>query len=199
MAKSVRYALDTQQKERGQRRSNDGACVIHGAVEAEDLPTRRGRGPCREHCVARRAANAFADPVEHANTEYVRPRLRHRDERPNERRHAVSGQDERPPRPCPVGSLPGKYLDQAVCRLGGALHETDRDGAGAEDLRQEEREERIDGFGCGIGRQTDPAQEPDRTRQIEKAAIRTRHARLHHSGGPSTPTAWTVAEGARVP
>ena len=53
-------------------------------------------------------------------------------------------------------------LQEAVDRFGGAFDDAERDGGGAEHLGQEERQDRIDGLGRGIGRQADPSEQPDR-------------------------------------
>ena len=81
---------DRSKERRRERRTDHRAEVIHPAVKPVHLPSRRRRRPRREHRVARRAAHALPDPIEHADGEDLRPRRRDGDERPRDRRDAVA-------------------------------------------------------------------------------------------------------------
>ena len=80
---------------------------------------------------------------------------------------AVAGEDERPLRARAVRQPPGQDLQHAVRRFGGAFDDAERDGAGAEDVRQEERQKRIDGLARRVGGEAHPPEEPDGTRKAE--------------------------------
>ena len=51
---------------------------------------------------------------------------------------------------------------QAVGALSHAFNEPERYGPAAEDRREKEREQRINGFRCGVGEKAHPPEHPDR-------------------------------------
>ena len=73
-------------------------------------------------------------------------------------------------------SRPEPDLQDAVDRFGRAFDDAERDGAGAEHARQEERQERIDGLSRRVGGEAHPPEEPDRSGEVEHGEGRTQSA-----------------------
>src|SRR5205807_2600486 len=107
--------------------------------------------------IARRAADAFAYPIEHTDHEYLRPTRCQGNEGTRNRRHAVAEQYERTLGRRSIRKVPGSDLHEAVDGFGGAFDDAERDSAGAENARQEEWQERINRFGRRISREADPS------------------------------------------
>ncbi len=147
-------------------------------MEAVHLPARRRRRPAREHRVARRAAHALPHPVEHAHREHLQPRRRHRDERTHERRHAVAEQHEAALHARLSDSRPDTTLRMLLAASAAPSTMPSGERAGAEDLGQKERQQRVDGFARGVGGQAHPAEQPDRPREVEEAGPGLGHALL---------------------
>ena len=100
--------------------TEDGARGVRESVEAEDPAAVLGRDPGHEQRIARSAAHALAQPIDHAPGEHDGPDRRHGDQHLAERRQAVAETDERTLRP-PVGDTAGDELGQAGSTLRHAL------------------------------------------------------------------------------
>ncbi len=154
-------------------------------MEAEDLSAVGLGRVRREHRVARRAADAFAQPVGEPQHEHLQPSAGHRDERPHGRRQPVAGEHQRLRRAPAIRHPAGDDLEEAVGRFGDALDDAERHRAGAEHARQEQRHQWIDHFARGVGEEAHPPEQPDRTRKA--ASVRDCTGQYNRPGCPRRP------------
>ena len=89
------------------------------------------------------------------------PCRREGDERADDVRQRVPGHDPSLPLPDPVRKVPGVELEQRGGRLGDALDDAERGGAGSEHGGQERGQERIDHLGSAVVQKTDETEDDD--------------------------------------
>ena len=95
--------FDARRQQRGgQQRAEQRAGVVHRALHAEGGPALVGAGEVGQQRVARRAAQALADAVADAHEGHRQRRAGEREQRPQQRRHAVAGDQPRLAPPGPV-------------------------------------------------------------------------------------------------
>ena len=118
-----------EQKQRSRARADDGADVIHGAMEAVHLAARASASPTWR--ASRRAARC-GRPCRRDRGRGPRTPAVHdcviAIERPAARRQRVASQDERPLRARPIGQPARQDLQNAVDRFGRAFDDAERDG-----------------------------------------------------------------------
>ena len=78
-----------------EQRTDDSTEGVHRAVEAENPAALGVVHIVDQQRVPRRAADALAEPVDDTTREHTRPRRGHRDDDLAERRHPVTGGDQR--------------------------------------------------------------------------------------------------------
>ena len=129
--------------------TDDGAQGVHRAVEAEHPAAHRLIDLVDQQRVPRRAADAFAEPIDDATREHTGPRPGHRDDYLAERRHSVAGGDQWASRK-PVAQRARREFCQRGRTLGRALdgshHRRWRTQHGCE----VDRQQRIQQFTGGV-------------------------------------------------
>ncbi len=151
-------AWEGQQEYRREQRAENGARMIHGAMEAVDLSAIGGIREIREHRVPRRAAYPLADTIDETQREDASPRACDADERPREPGERIAGDHNRlTPAPA-VGEPPGDDLQHAAHGVGCAFDDAKRHRRRAEDRCQKKRQQRIDGLARDIVQQADEAE-----------------------------------------
>ena len=115
-----------QEEHRGDERTDDGAGVIHGAMEAVDAPAVGRIGPVREQRVPWCAAHALADAVGKPDGEHLPPAGDERDERARRGREHVTRNHQPAPGAGAIGQATGDNAQQAVGALRHALDEAER-------------------------------------------------------------------------
>ena len=171
-----------QQEYRGGERADHRPGVVHRAMEAVDAPAVARFGPVRKQSVARRAAHALADAVREPDGEHRPPATHERDERPRRRRKRVTRNHQPAAGARAIGQPAGNDAQQAVGALRNAFNQSERYRSAAEHRREEEREQRVDGFRRGIREQAHPPEQPDR-----------RWKRAPHHAAQCTSRVWTRA------
>ncbi len=96
-----------------------------------------------------RAAHSFADPVRDARREHHRPRPRECDEKLAERRHAVTGGNQRSSVP-QIGESTRDGLHGGRRAVGETLDQTEHRRWCTEHAGYEERQDRIQHLGCRV-------------------------------------------------
>ena len=94
-----------------QQRADDGAQGVHRAVETKYPAARSLIHLVDQQRVPRRAADTLAEPIDDAARENARPCPGHRDDHLAERRHSVTGGDQRTSRK-PVAQRAGREFSQ---------------------------------------------------------------------------------------
>src|SRR6185295_11708323 len=138
-----------------EERTDHRAEVIGGAVEAESEPARSGRDGIGDQRVARGRPDPLADPVRDPDREDLPGRLSEGDERPDERRERIAEDDQRLSPPQAVRPPARGELQEGGRRLRGSLDRPHRHGAGADDRRQEDRQQRVDHLARRVGEERD--------------------------------------------
>jgi len=114
-----------------------------------------------QQCVARRGAQALADPVGEAQQQQPRPARHQRHQRPPDACQSVAEHDPRLGALRSVDHRTREQLEQAGGRLGDALDQAQRARPGHQHRRQVERDQRIQHLGGRVVHQTDESDQPD--------------------------------------
>ena len=162
-------AREPPQKDGRRDRTDDGAGVIHRAVVTEDATALPWRGQGAEHGVARRAPQPFADAIGQPDGKHVLPRRRQSHQRPGEAGNRIAQGNDRLAPPGSVRDPAGDDLEEAADRVRRPFDDAERDRRGAKHSRQEYRQQRVDGFGGGVGKEARPAEKPDRRAEAGNA------------------------------
>ena len=145
--------------------------MVHAAMKADTL-VHVSLGVAYDASMASRGAPRMPLPTRSTSRtrEDVRPALREGDQRTCGRRDRVpistSGRfDARS-----IGQRPDTIFSTLLTASAAPSTMPSEMARGAENLGQEERQDRIDGFGRRIGRQADPSEQPDRLRELQHVA-----------------------------
>ena len=146
------------QKQGGQERSDEGARIVHGALETERPASLFRRNHVGEQRVAGGRADPLADSIREPDREHLRPDACERDERARDRSDPVSQEHERLAPPDAIRPDARADFGQRGGCLRDPFDQADGRGPGAEVLRQEAGKERIDHLGRDVGQKGDPPQ-----------------------------------------
>ncbi len=139
-----------------------GACVVHRAMESKHMSAFSLGREGAEHRITRRASQSFADAIADADEKHVLPGRCKRDQRPHEPGDAVARHDKGFAPPRLIGPAAGEELQHAARRVGRAFDDAERRRIAAQNARDEHRQQRIDGFGGGVGEEARQSQKFDR-------------------------------------
>lgn len=115
-----------RQQRRRQQRTNHRAGVVKGAVDTEGKAALRRRHRVGQQGIARRGAQPFAEPVQHAQHQQRRPCGDQRNGGPSDRREAIANEHESLGAPDAVVPDTGHQLQQRRGRFGGTFDESQR-------------------------------------------------------------------------
>ena len=142
-----------------EQRAHHRAEGVHRPVEAEH-PTAGGIiDVLDKKRVPRGAPNPLAEPVDHAPGQHTGPGRRRRDDDLAERRHAVSGRDQRAPGVAITERARGE-LRQRRRAFSDTLHRPDDGGRRAQHRGEIDRQQRIQQLAGGVLKERDSRKHP---------------------------------------
>jgi len=170
-----------QDGERRQR-SEHGADAVAAALEAEGAAAKPGGRGVGDDGVARAAANAFAEAVEHARGQHQRPAIGQRQKRLGEGGQSVTGQHQRLAAAPPVGKRAGNEFQEPRGGFGDSFDEADDLDGRAQDIGEKQRHQRIDHLARKVGEEAHHGEQQDVSRDAAEEGRFTRQIRVYSGG-----------------
>lgn len=133
---------------------------------AESAPSNVDRRGIGNQGIPRRAPQSLTEPVENTSGEHGR--LRDGKQRPRERGHRIARKHERAPALQPVRPPSRRNAHQARGALSGPFDQADYRDGGSHDRCHEQRHDRIEHLGGGVGQKADEPENDDVARDARR-------------------------------
>ena len=149
----------------GDQRPQHRTGVIETALQTKRSASQGLRRDIRDQRIARRRAQAFSQPVHHAQTNDLPGGRGHGDHGPYDDRDQIADDDQGAAARHAIGETSGDELDDCGGRIGGAVERPQRDSPTPEHPGHERREQRVDHLAGEVVQERDGTEQFDLPRE----------------------------------